>query len=622
MIDGNLTSGSGWANDGNPTDSNVAVFETATDLGAGQLQFTFTFTFGGEHFLGKFRLSVTTDDRSTFADSLDNGGDVIANWIELTPSSATSASGTTLTINADKSILASGTMPGTEVYTVRATLPSGGITGIRLEALTDPSLPTNGPGRASNGNYVLNELQVGHISGTSVIGVDAGSLALNGTMTSITGSQGTFHFTGAGNTVVNGAIIGLGTGVIKSGAGNLTLNSNSNTYAAGTTISGGTMLVNNGLGSGTGTGPVTVQAGGTLSGTGSISGNLTADPGSFVTPGGAGPDELTIGGNLGLAGTFNVQLNGPGPAQFDQLIVGQPGQNKLLNVSGTLSGTLGFTLAVGETVTIISNVGTGSVTGLLNTVLDGGVITVGGQDLLIHYNAGDGNDVVLEGFINVPPTLPTNNPLTVLEGGPGTIGLSWLRAQDVQEDADQITFTVTISPTNGTLRKSGLAETTFTQADINGGLISYLHDGSETTSDSFGFEVTDGHATIGPFTFSITVTPQNDAPLITDGTSIGVTMSEDAVPTAFSLTLNSTDVDSPAAARTWSISSQGSGAASVNPPTSGASASINYVPVANFRGSDSFVVQVSDGAGGSATITVNVTIEAVNDAPVASMPAT
>ncbi len=34
-----------------------------------------------------------------------------------------------------------------------------GITGIRLEVLTDKSLPKNGPGRAPNGNFVLNELQ-------------------------------------------------------------------------------------------------------------------------------------------------------------------------------------------------------------------------------------------------------------------------------------------------------------------------------------------------------------------------------------------------------------------------------------------------------------------------------
>ena len=42
---------------------------------------------------------------------------------------------------------------------------------------------------------------------------------------------------------------------------------------------------------------------------------------------------------------------------------------------------------------------------------------------------------------------------------------------------------------------------------------------------------------------------------------------------------------------------------------------VGYAPAANTNGSDSFVVQVSDGNGGTDTITVNVTIQAVNDAP-------
>ena len=35
-----------------------------------------------------------------------------------------------------------------------------GITGIRLEVLADKSLPAKGPGRAPNGNFVLNDFKV------------------------------------------------------------------------------------------------------------------------------------------------------------------------------------------------------------------------------------------------------------------------------------------------------------------------------------------------------------------------------------------------------------------------------------------------------------------------------
>jgi hypothetical protein len=92
-------------------------------------------------------------------------------------------------------------------------------------------------------------------------------------------------------------------------------------------------------------------------------------------------------------------------------------------------------------------------------------------------------------------------------------------------------------------------------------------------------------------------------------------MSEDGSPTAFSLTLNATDSDG-SNTLTWSISTPAAhGSASAS--GTGNSKAINYTPTANYNGADSFVVQVSDGNGGTDTITVNVTINPVNDAPTA-----
>ncbi|MFW1927757.1 Ig-like domain-containing protein, partial [Acinetobacter ursingii] len=42
-------------------------------------------------------------------------------------------------------------------------------------------------------------------------------------------------------------------------------------------------------------------------------------------------------------------------------------------------------------------------------------------------------------------------------------------------------------------------------------------------------------------------------------------------------------------------------------------------PNANYNGSDSFEVTVADGKGGTTTITIPVTIAAVNDAPTATV---
>lgn len=112
-----------------------------------------------------------------------------------------------------------------------------------------------------------------------------------------------------------------------------------------------------------------------------------------------------------------------------------------------------------------------------------------------------------------------------------------------------------------------------------------------------------------------TVSATNSAPVITEGSTASVTMSEDGSPTPFSLILHATDADTPVGSLVWSVSSQAShGVATA--ASLGVSTPVEYVPNANYFGTDSFEVQVSDGNGGSDTITVNVTVEAVNDAPV------
>lgn len=167
-IDGITTGDQGWAlfAGGSPA---TIVFETQSDAGlTGGSSLTFILYQGTslERFvnyqLGRFRLSVTTDDRTTFADGLATGGDVAANWAVLSPVSYTAANGATLTRLGDGSLLASGGPASTldTTYTVVAHTAVTGITGIRLEALLDSSLPGNGPGRSGIGNFELQEFTV------------------------------------------------------------------------------------------------------------------------------------------------------------------------------------------------------------------------------------------------------------------------------------------------------------------------------------------------------------------------------------------------------------------------------------------------------------------------------
>lgn len=102
------------------------------------------------------------------------------------------------------------------------------------------------------------------------------------------------------------------------------------------------------------------------------------------------------------------------------------------------------------------------------------------------------------------------------------------------------------------------------------------------------------------------VTPVNDAPVLTVQ---AITTAEDTPKTAKA---TSTDVDG--GTPVYSIATPSlHGTVSINETTG----SYTYAPAANYYGSDSFVVQVSDGNGGTAQKTVAVTVTPDNDAPAA-----
>ena len=80
-------------------------------------------------------------------------------WLTVSPRQATSAGKATLKIQDDQSVLAGGASPAKDTYTVTLETRLPRITGIRLEALADASLPGGGISRAG-GNFVLTEIEV------------------------------------------------------------------------------------------------------------------------------------------------------------------------------------------------------------------------------------------------------------------------------------------------------------------------------------------------------------------------------------------------------------------------------------------------------------------------------
>ena len=78
----------------------------------------------------------------------------------VVPTEFKSAAGATGAIAADGIVLVTGSL-AKDVYTIKAIVPPGGnVSAVKLEALTDPSLPAMGPGRAGNGNVVLSRFAI------------------------------------------------------------------------------------------------------------------------------------------------------------------------------------------------------------------------------------------------------------------------------------------------------------------------------------------------------------------------------------------------------------------------------------------------------------------------------
>jgi hypothetical protein len=94
---------------------------------------------------------------AVWENSLANRGSV---WTVLDPTAVTSAGGATPQKQSDHSVRFTGARPAVDTYTVSAAAELKGITAVRLEVLTDDSLPHRGPGRQDNGNLHLSEFRV------------------------------------------------------------------------------------------------------------------------------------------------------------------------------------------------------------------------------------------------------------------------------------------------------------------------------------------------------------------------------------------------------------------------------------------------------------------------------
>jgi large repetitive protein len=359
--------------------------------------------------------------------------------------------------------------------------------------------------------------------------------------------------------------------------------------------------------------------------TGLPAGSVLKDPsGAIVTPNADGSFSLT-------------------PAQLGSLtLITPPGFTGALNVTATATAQDGATFASGSD-SASTQVGTGN----LGPVTSGGIVS--------------GNeDTATTGQLQAQD--PNGDPLTfsiAQNGGPahGTVTINpngsytYTPAANYN-GADSFTYTVsdgnggtatgTIvvnvasvndAPTTAGGTASGNEDTVVTgalsAADIDGGTLSFAlapsgapANGSVTINpngtysytpaanfngtDSFTYRVSDGQGGTVTGTVSIVVSPTNDAPVTSGATVAG---QEDG---SIAGQVTGTDVDGNALSFALG-QGPANGSVTMNPD-----GTFNYVPVANFNGTDTFTYSVSDGQGGTTTGIVSVNVAAVNDAPTTS----
>lgn len=117
--------------------------------------------------------------------------------------------------------------------------------------------------------------------------------------------------------------------------------------------------------------------------------------------------------------------------------------------------------------------------------------------------------------VNDPPILrlPSNKLLRVTQGIPKIIGPDFLQADDPDSSPDSLIYTILMSPNSEAqqdrVEVNGRAVATFSQSDVNAGLVTYLINtrGVEDTSFELNIQVSDGMETSPASSIRVSVLP-------------------------------------------------------------------------------------------------------------------
>jgi VCBS repeat-containing protein len=186
-----------------------------------------------------------------------------------------------------------------------------------------------------------------------------------------------------------------------------------------------------------------------------------------------------------------------------------------------------------------------------------------------------------------------NDSVTTNEDAPITINVL---GNDGDPDGDTVTIVAgsASTPTNGT-------------AVISSGKILYTPNSNYFGSDSFTYKITDGNGNFDTATVNISVASVVDPPIAVND---AVATNEDT-PISFNVFTNDTNPDG-ATLLLGATTSVAHGTLSLD-----SKGNATYTPEKDYNGLDSFNYSIFDQYGNISNATVNITVNSVNDSPIA-----
>jgi uncharacterized repeat protein (TIGR01451 family)/LPXTG-motif cell wall-anchored protein len=311
--------------------------------------------------------------------------------------------------------------------------------------------------------------------------------------------------------------------------------------------------------------------------------------------------QVVVGSSTPVTYTLTVTNNGP---------YGDPGVSLTDNLpGGAVLGTV--TPSQGSCTTPV-----GQVTCNLGALANGATATVTVRAVLDGSADPATNSASVTGT-NFDPSVANNTssvstvvdraPVAVNDARTTTAGAVTFDPRSNDSDPDGDTLTVT-APTTTTPSRGSVV--------VNGNnTITYTATAGQAGTDTFTYQVSDGRG--GTATATVTVTIPNTAPIAANDSSTGTP----GAPVTVSVLANDSDANIP------TIGSQSLSVSSVTQPAGGTGvvttngSTVTFTPAGTFtKGTTTFTYTIADGAGGSSTADVTITVP--DDAPVAADDAT